>query len=160
MPLKKIDLPAGNVVQVCAGCGAEHTLPVSSLRLGVVGVLGNLRPNQIELPRCTCGAQELLLRTWDKVDGPHRRAVNALAAKLRADGQYPSELASVYTAELAAESSPTIVGEPVMEVDLPAATTAPGVGAQPAAQAVQLPAEVVAQMPAWMAQFVKPKTTA
>lgn len=120
MALRSINLPEGKLVQRCANCGTERAVAVSGLVLGTK-IREHETPDRIVLPVCeTCGAQEVLCRTWDPgVQGPagdHRRAVNSLAAHLRQKGQTAPELAATFAQEIATAKTPVNVGDAVMDV--------------------------------------------
>lgn len=110
-----IDIAAGLVTHVCPSCGAERSLPLSSLKLG----FGD-NPNAIEFPRCACGAQEFCLRTWEPdIDFPHRRAINALAEHLKDRGQSGPSVKTIHAAEKKDGRSPPLVvdlAKPVVDI--------------------------------------------
>lgn len=89
MPI--LSATATTLSHLCAGCGAESTVDVSTL------AIGNERdPSVIALPPCVhCNSNECVIQTFDAPDPPipgshheeHKKVVNALAAHLIAKGQ-------------------------------------------------------------------------
>jgi hypothetical protein len=97
MPIKSITKK--ELVKVCAVCGKEETVQLAALVLGdklegsAPGHAEN--PHLVRMPPCSCGAGELVVRTFDKHPpelehqpmGKLRKAVNGLALELRAQGR-------------------------------------------------------------------------
>lgn len=103
-----VDVAADKVVWHCEGCGkTDNEVSVTSLKLGVPD-----NPNVIVLPRCACGSQEFLQRTWDaEVDSPHRRAVNALAEVLKNAGQSHRDARAAHDRERAEDRRPALLAD-------------------------------------------------
>jgi hypothetical protein len=97
MPITKLNTQRIEVR--CPSCNARRQVKLDALELGI-----DVNPNCILLPPCGCGTRESLFRTWDTMDGApsnhHRRAVNALAQKLKVLGQVHEEQASRVSAEV------------------------------------------------------------
>lgn len=103
----------------------------ASLRLGVtkgIGVEAQTAVDTIDLPQCPdCGANESLVRTWDRTPpgfansfhARHRRAVNALAQYLKAEGYSDANAKPIHDAE-AATPSDLEASFPTRRIDLPA----------------------------------------
>lgn len=118
MPLVRISTDA--VSQRCANCGALHEHRLIDLRLGVPG--GS--PDFVQLPKCPCGAVETLVRVYaapPSNEQSHRKAVNALAERLKAIGRVEESFGPLYALDtppldampLEAEGAdvvPTVVG--------------------------------------------------
>lgn len=105
MPILSID--ASKLHQHCASCGATNLVPLATLVLGA-GVEGRVNPNAITLPPCSCGAREVLNRTWDRTPRDYHRsahceqrcAVNALAGYLKGRGQQAALARAIHAAEI------------------------------------------------------------
>lgn len=69
------------ISQVCSECGFGNMIDVDTLIVGT-----EIDKNIIVLPKCSCGAQEFLNRTWDNL-GEHARIVNTLHAFLHKKGK-------------------------------------------------------------------------
>lgn len=123
--LHVLDVPIQALVKHCALCGAVQSIPLDALKLGTES-----DRNLIELPRCSCGAQEFLNRTFDSAPAElaeHRKKVNALAVALKSTGRIHSKHAEAVKAETVA---PSQVGElvgPVAPISgLPSVVVPPG----------------------------------
>lgn len=125
MPLLKVLLvpPPGKAFVVCACCGVVRELLLDSLTLGA-GDVEHPSPHTISLPRCSCGAQEVLIRNFDTMptqhvgclQDVHRRAVNALAQYLKAQGRSDPFCKALHDAETAVPSDLVALNK----IDLPA----------------------------------------
>lgn len=106
MPIKNISVKDGLATKVCAHCKKEVQLKLDGLQLGrVVG--DGVYPDDILFGECSCGAFEVLRRTWDTVEKQakgtffdrHRRVVNGLGEYLKKRGLHPKELREHYKEE-------------------------------------------------------------
>lgn len=102
-------------------------------------VLGRVIPGGLKakdiicIRRCTCGAQEQLVRTWDVCDPryagshfyEHRRAVNALAIHFKAQGWIDPAVAADINAETGSPQDFT-PGLPGTVISVPPPRPAPG----------------------------------
>lgn len=108
MPILHIlDVPFRCVVLYCASCGSAQSAPFTSLQLGT-----ERDPNLIKVPACdTCGAQEILNRTFDVAPdsvAEHRKKVNALAVALKAANRVHPNQFEFFRAE---KRAPAQVGD-------------------------------------------------
>ena len=69
------------ISRICSDCGFTNVINIGGL---VVGTESD--ENIIMLPRCSCGAQEFLNRTFDNL-GEHARIVNSLHYFLHKKGK-------------------------------------------------------------------------
>jgi hypothetical protein len=110
--LDKVDIATNEVGWLCGECGTDHTTKLSDLVLGHHG-----NPDMIALPLCSCGTQTCLSRTWDdKVDLPHRRAINSLAEHLIEVGQSAPDLKAKHEAEQTYPALLADLSEPVEDL--------------------------------------------
>lgn len=94
---------------------------------------GVKNPNLVCLRRCPCGANEMVVRTWDVCDPKfagshfyeHRRAVNALAIHFKAQGWLAPECAADINAETSAPAD-ALTNLLTTPIDIP--TPQPAVG--------------------------------
>lgn len=77
--IKKIT--KAKITQICSECGETNIIDIDSL---VVGIESD--KNIITLPKCSCGAQEFLNRSWDNW-GEHAIIVNSLHHYLHKKGK-------------------------------------------------------------------------
>jgi hypothetical protein len=105
MSLTKLDTAADTVDHICNACGADHTIPLSTIYVG-----SGRNPYQINLPECSCGALEVIVRpSKNEPEGSPvtgaRQLAHLLGEKLVALGRTrpvaPPEDAPSYEARLA-----------------------------------------------------------
>jgi hypothetical protein len=122
MPFTEIVLsPApGHIKKVCILCGCMDIITLDLLTLGIPGD----SKNGIKMPSCSnCGANEVLIRTWDKLNGNlatspsnlPRKALNGMAKLLKERGQVTEEFAE----EVAAETEDPTHILPLPQVNIP-----------------------------------------
>lgn len=107
MPIKT--LTETNVTTVCGLCEHERVVNLNTIELGLDrGEEPDL--DAIYMPACpTCGSVEIFQRNWDEIPAAfvgsafdeQRRAVNALAQRLRTMGRVNAGVASIINAETA-----------------------------------------------------------
>lgn len=99
MPIINIKSTPALCLEVkCALCSVVSSREIATLRLGTSAA----DLNGILLPACVCGAQELLVRTFDGDDderAAHRKAVNAVAIFLKSAGLVHPEALEAIRAE-------------------------------------------------------------